>query len=151
MKKRPRRPTHYTPESWPGAGGKKAAREAAEHAKRETAYTVPWKQKDLPKRASVKKQLEWVHAHLFYVREVRTVEGREVVRINYSKFTEKPPCGGALTILERAVVNPDRFIDKVLPLLMKNVVDPDELVRRDKMQVADIEEILKQFEDAGKA
>lgn len=132
-------------ENWPG--DRPAARRAADKAKA-TSYKRPkaWA-KTLPKQATPKQEVDWVHTNLALVREDRGDGG---TRINYTQRLTDPPSHGAVTLLEAAVEDPKWFQGHRLNVL-KNVEDAGEMVKRDKMRVDKIEEILGRFDEAGKA
>lgn len=109
-------------------------------------YKPPWGEGDLPETAPRSKEIEWVHSNLADM--IEASEGH-LDRINYARCTTPPPSRGTVLLLQIAAEKPADFV-KARLAGFKHVVDPLEMERRDKMQVADIEAVLEQFEEAGK-
>ena len=144
----------YTEENWPQSESKskfarkskKASKRSKRTPRKKPLYKHQWK--GLPDNAPTKVEADWVAANLDDALEER-VDG--VARINFAKCTTNPPSRAAIMMLKIAAKDPDAFVLKRLAASGKNVVvDVHEMERRDKMQVAEIKEILGQFEDAGK-
>jgi len=131
----------YTPETWPGTVNKEEVRRAR--------YRPPkrWEE-ELPPTAPGEIEAEWVHSNLFYAVETTS---RGNVRINYLRCTSDPPSRGALALLAVAARDPKEFEAKIRPSMLKNAQDDEgEIEKRDRMQLRDIELIVRQFKDAGR-
>ena len=109
-----------------------------------TIGPIPWD--DVPARATTREDVEWAYANMYHAR-IFHEDGS--ITPDLGACTGRPPSMGALAQLDYAVRDADAWLAKVHTPIMKTVVDAQDLKRWDKMQRVDIEEILKQFVDAG--
>ncbi len=109
-----------------------------------TIGPIPWD--DVPASATTKEDVQWAYANMYHARIFHETGPPTP---DFGACTGRPPSMGALAQLEYAVRDSEAWLAKVHTPMMKTVVDTQELKQRDKMQRVDIEEILKQFVDAG--
>ncbi len=109
-----------------------------------TIGPIPWD--NVPASATTREDVQWAYANMY---QCRIFHETGPPTPDFGACTGRPPSMGALAQLDYAVRDPDAWLAKVHTPIMKTVVDAQDLKRRDKLQRVDIEEILKQFVDAG--
>lgn len=104
---------------------------------------LPWK--DLPGQADYEAEVLWVYQQYAIVVVERSAKSAILA---WDQATEVPPSMAAVGLMKWASKNQTKFYDSMVPKIMAKKSDQDEeIVKREKLAVEKIEEMLVELEE----